>query len=110
MRALALGIALSAQLTAAALACGPPGSARAPISQLAAAIDDLLPRASLAATDREKVVTLRKQIGQLAAAGDEAAARKVEEQAMRILGYRKAWLRCGPGTFLWAKLDPRTGS
>lgn len=110
MRALALGIVFSAQLAAAALACAPPGQGRAPMPPLAAAIDELLPRASLTSTDRQKVAALREEIRRLAAAGDEAAARKTEEQAMRLLGYRKAWLRCGPGTFGWVKLAPPAGS
>lgn len=106
MRAPTLGIALFVQLSAAALACGPPGQNRAPIPPLAAGIDELVPKANLAATDRQKVVTLREEIGRLAAAGDEKAARQTEEEAMRLLGYRKLWLHCGPGTFLWGKIDP----
>ena len=35
---------------------------------------------------------------------DRNQARKVEEQAMSILGYRKMWVACGPGTFVWMKL------
>jgi hypothetical protein len=110
MRTLALGIAFSAQLAAAALACGPAGKTQSPSPPLAAGIDELLSRANLPSTDRQKVVTLREEIRQLAAGGDEAGARKTEEQAMRLLGYRKLWLRCGPGTFLWAKFDAPTGS
>jgi hypothetical protein len=40
----------------------------------------------------------------LAGAGKLEQAREIEEQAMRILGYRKAWLKCGEGTFAWIKL------
>ena len=36
------------------------------------------------------------------------AAREVEEKAMLILGYRKAWTACGPGSFLWMKLPSKT--
>jgi hypothetical protein len=57
-------------------------------------------------SDREKVTELRERIRRLQAAGDEKAARETEEQAMRLLGYRKAWLRCGPGTFMWVKSAP----
>ncbi len=106
MRALLLAIALCTQLTAAAVACRlvPP---------LAAALDELLPRVSLSASHRETVVALRERIRQLDAGGDKEGARQVEEQAMNLLGYRKVWLRCGPGTFAWAKDDPpppQTGS
>jgi hypothetical protein len=111
MRALALAIAFSAQLAAAALACGPPASNTHPlIPALAVRIDELLPQASLSSSDRQKVVVLREKIRQLAEAGDEAEARKAEEQAMLVLGYRKGWLRCGPGTFVWIRDDPPAGS
>jgi hypothetical protein len=67
-----------------------------------------LPEAELAAADRERVMVLREQIRKLMAAGQERAARQLEEQAMQILGYKKAWLRCGPGTFMWMKAESRT--
>jgi hypothetical protein len=35
-------------------------------------------------------------------------ARAVEERAMKIIGYSKIWLHCGPGTFIWMKLPPKT--
>jgi hypothetical protein len=53
-------------------------------------------------------MALREQIRKLTAAGQERAARQREEQAMQILGYKKAWLRCGPGNFKWMKAEPRT--
>ena len=105
MRALALGIAFSAQL-AAALACGPSaGNTNPLIPPLAALFDELLPQASLSSSDREKVVVLREEIRQLAKIGDEAKARTAEEQAMHVLGYEKGWLRCGPGTFVCKRID-----
>lgn len=106
MRRLVLGFALYAFAAAPAMACGPAGG----VPPLAAAIDQLLPKAELAEADRERVVVLREQIRQLMAAGQERAARKPEEQAMQILGYKKALLRCGPGTFMWMKATPRTTS
>jgi hypothetical protein len=51
------------------------------VPPLATAIDD--------PANIEKVTALREQIGKLVAAGKEDAARNTEEQAMRILGYRK---------------------
>jgi hypothetical protein len=40
-------------------------------------------------------------IQELSKDGKEGSARDVEEVAMRILGYKKLWLRCGIGTFNW---------
>ena len=79
------------------LACGP-------IPQLAVLLDELLPKATLAESDLAKVKDLRVQIQKLAAAGKKDKARETEEQAMLLLGYRKSWLKCGPGTFLWSEL------
>jgi len=95
MRAFVLGVALFAVTAGPALACNIP--------PLAAALDDLLPKAELAGPEIEKIKALRVQIGQLAAAGQSDEAREVEEQAMQILGYEKTSLRCGPGTFMWMK-------
>jgi hypothetical protein len=108
MRKLLLGIALSALLAAPALACGAGSDMRSGgphIPPLAAAIDDLLPQADLSATDLDKVKVLRAKIKEAAAAGKEEAAREAEAQAMAIMGYKKAWLACGPGTFIWMKLS-----
>jgi hypothetical protein len=107
MRKLLLAIALSALVAAPALACGPGGDTRGGphIPPLAAALDDLLPTADLSATDFDNVKALRAKIKAAAAAGKEEAAREVEAQAMAILGYKKAWLACGPGTFIWLKIS-----
>jgi len=107
MRKLLLGTALSALLAAHALACGVGGDTRGGlhIPPLAVAIDDLLPQADLSATDLDKVKGLRAKIKEAAAAGKEEAAREAEAQAMAILGYKKAWLACGPGTFIWLKMS-----
>ena len=105
MRTLAFVLAFFAQIPAPALACGPAGPS---IPPLAALIDSELPQATLTEADHQKLVALRDQIRTLADAGKERSARQVEEQAMQILGYKKFWLRCGPGTFMWGKLDPPT--
>jgi hypothetical protein len=105
MRALVLGIMFGALVVAPAMACGPNREDRPLIPPLAVPIDDLLPRAQLADVEREKLVALRAQIGELAAAGQQEAARRVEEDAMRILGFSKAWANCGPGTFIWVKFS-----
>ena len=106
MRTLAFVLAFFAQIPAPALACGPAGEPSIP--PLAAVIDSELPQATLTEAERKTLVALRDQIRTLANAGNERSARQVEEQAMQILGYKKLWLRCGPGTFLWGKLDPPT--
>jgi hypothetical protein len=79
-------------------ACGPTG-----IPRLAAALDELMPTAQLAAADLEAVRALRIAIADLAAAGKYMPARAVEEQAMSMLGYSKLWSRCGDGSFAWTK-------
>jgi hypothetical protein len=104
MRALILAIALVAFIAAPAAACGPAGKDAPHLPPLAAGIDGLLAEAKLPAAEFRKVTALRTEIGKLAAAGNEQAAREAEEQAMSILGYGKVWLRCGSGTFVWMKL------
>ena len=68
---------------------------------LGVSIDAELPKAKLTQIDLTEVKNLRAQISDLAAAGNEKDARELEEKAMKILGYEKAWLRCGPGSFTW---------
>jgi hypothetical protein len=104
MRALALATALIVLIAAPALACGPADQGRPHIPTVAAAIDRLLPASKLPKVEIEKVKALRAQIVELMAAGKEQIAREVEEQAMRILGYEKIFLKCGPGTFSWMKV------
>jgi hypothetical protein len=104
MRALVLGITLFALIATPAAACGPAGKDAPNIPPVGVAIDGLLAETRLPAAEFKKVVALRTQIGTLAAAGNEQAAREAEEQAMNILGYGKVWLRCGSGTFVWMKL------
>jgi hypothetical protein len=100
MRVLLSGIfaiAFSAVVVAPALACGP--------KPLAAAFDQLLPEAQLPAEQIERAKALRVRMTTAMTAGDETAARKAEEEAMEMLGYRKAPMRCGPGSFTWMKMS-----
>jgi len=89
-------IALAWLVAAPALAC--PN-----IPPLGTAIDGLLKQTKLTEADLKKVEDLRQQVDTLKAAGNEEAARKAEEEAMRLLGFEKTWLRCGVGTFMWVK-------
>jgi hypothetical protein len=70
---------------------------------LASRLDDLLARTTLSAVELARLAKLRSEIARLADGGQMKKAREIEEQAMRILGYRKLWLKCGDGTFAWAK-------
>jgi hypothetical protein len=81
-----------------------PALACSPVPPLAIPLDRVLERATLPAAALARVTDLRAQITALAGAGKLEQAREIEEQAMRILGYRKAWLKCGEGTFAWIKL------
>jgi hypothetical protein len=112
--ALALGAAAAApSLTPAVALPGPitvaqttpvtPHCTHASLPQLAVTIDRLLPTEQLAQPDLDRVTTLRAQIADFAQAGNEPEARRLEEQAMSILGYEKVWLRCGRGSFMWVK-------
>ena len=101
MRALFLAIAFSALIAAPVVACDPSGNPLIP--PVAAVLDEALPEAKLPEMELAKVKTLRARITTLLAAGNETTARKLEEEAMKILGYTKAWLKCGPGTFIWMK-------
>jgi len=106
MRSLMLGIAFAALIAAPALACGGPGNIKPSIPAPGASIDDFLPEAKLSEAELKQVRALRAKVGTLVAARRQAQAAKVEEQAMLILGFKKLWPRCGPGTFLWMKLAP----
>lgn len=100
MRTSLTAIALLWLLAAPALAC--PN-----IPPLSAALDGLLKQANLSDADTKKVTDLQEQIKTLMAAGKEQDARKAEEEAMLLLGFEKAWLKCGPGTFMWVKHEPK---
>jgi len=104
MRSVMLGIAFAALIAAPALACGHAGKPDIPAP--GASIDSFLPEAKLSEAELKRVRALRAKVGTLVAAHRQAQAAKVEEQAMLILGFKKIWLRCGPGTFIWMKLAP----
>ncbi len=107
MRKLILGLILSTLVVAPALACGPrPANnpaAQTNIPPLGASLDDTISEAKPSPADAAKVKELRAKMTKLAAIGKQDAARDAEAEAMRILGYEKAYMRCGPGTFMWRK-------
>lgn len=35
----------------------------------------------------------------------DSAAREAEDKAMLILGFRKLYMACGPGSFMWVPKD-----
>jgi len=78
----------------------PPGP---PLGQL---LDKFILEASIGDADLASVMALRAEMARLAAAGDHHAARRVEAEAMRIMGYEKRAVlsRCGAGSFHWVKL------
>jgi hypothetical protein len=108
MRRLFVGVILSALLTAPGLACGPNRNPALRIPPPGAAIAPLSRNAKLTDAERENLKTLRAAIAKLAADQKMQEARAIEEQAMKIIGYRKLWLHCGPGTFIWMKQAPKT--
>jgi hypothetical protein len=80
MRAFLFGLALSGLVAAPALACGP--AVKGVVPPIVAELDDHL----------------------ASAAKNIVEAFKVQEEAMGILGYRKALMRCGPGSYAWMKV------
>jgi len=98
MRTLILAVALSVLVRTAAGACG--GS----VPSLGAGLDELLKVAELAPAELTRARELQTQMKLLDASGQARGAREAEEQAMELLGYKKAWLRCGPGSFRWVKV------
>jgi hypothetical protein len=108
-----LGIVLLSTVVAApAFACGPGGTTRgggmAYQPPLAVLIDAELTRAKLDDVEMTNLKAMRAEIATLAAKKKTTEARAVEEKAMLMLGYRKAWTACGPGSFLWMKLPTKT--
>ena len=108
MRRILVATAMLSTLAAApAVACGPGGSTRGGMASeppLAVVLDAELTTAKLADADMATLKSMRAQITSLEAKKKTAAAREVEEKAMLMLGYRKPWTACGPGSFLWMKL------
>jgi hypothetical protein len=82
MRSWILAMMLCLLVASPTLACGPPA--------LGVSIDAELPKAKLTQIDLAEVKNRRAQISDLAAAGNVRDARELEEQAMKILGYKKA--------------------
>jgi hypothetical protein len=99
VRASILAVPLSLFLVTSAMACGSTHSTAGTV------VDATLQEVELDETKGEQVKALRVRIQQLVAAGKDGAARDAEEKAMSILGYKKVWLRCGPGTFAWMKVS-----
>ena len=106
MRALLFGLALSGLMAAPVLACGTAtkGAAATAAPTVAAELDELLPKAELSEADLAKVKDLRARIETLVKANKLREARVAEEEAMAVLGYRKALMRCGPGSYSWMKV------
>jgi hypothetical protein len=110
MRAFLVGIALLGLTAASASACGiaPPKGAAAPHAALGPAIgakiDGILAHEPPTPDVVAKVQALHAQIVSLVAAGKTDQALAVEKDAMKLLGYEKRYLRCGPGSFAWFKL------
>jgi hypothetical protein len=104
MRAPILAVPLTLFLATSAIACGPTDGRLAKSVTAGAVLDATWDEAELDQASREKAKALRTQIKQLVATGKDKEALDAEEQVMNILGYKKIWLRCGPGTFAWMKV------
>src|SRR5262249_30274225 len=100
MRKIVLAVVLTALAGAPALACGPSDA----IPAIGTSIDAHLTAPSLNTADKDKVTLLRARMQKLVTDGKMEEARKTEEEAMRLLGFKKVWLRCGPGTFAWMQM------
>lgn len=105
MRRMLIVLALSA-LATPGLACGAGPTTTPMIPRLSAGLEDILPKAVLTDAARGDVDGLRARMRALSERGDEAGARQTEEEAMRLLGYSKLWIRCGSGSFTWQKRAP----
>ena len=103
MRRTLLAFALTTLIAAPAMACGSPGTLKREVPPLAAALDELLPNANLTEAQLERVRVFRAEMERFAADNREAEARQIEEQAMLILGYTKAYPMCGRAAFWWLK-------
>jgi hypothetical protein len=98
-----IALVLSVLVAPAALACGGTPTDRPAVPPLAAALELALPNARLPAAELATARQLLASIKELAAAGDEQAARRLEQEAMELLGFEKALLRCGPSSFMWVR-------
>jgi len=104
VRSLFLAIVLSSLIAAPALACGPAAKGEASTSRIVAELDERVAKAKLPDADLAKVKELRARIETLVAGKDIVQAHKTQEEAMGILGYKKALMRCGPGSYSWIKV------
>jgi hypothetical protein len=104
MRSLVLGLALCGLIAAPAMACGPAAKGEAATPRIVAEVDDHLANAKLSEADLAQVRDLRAKIETLVAAKNIVQAHKAQEEAMGILGYKKALMRCGPGSYSWIKV------
>lgn len=98
-RVLAGALAFAAAAPAPSIACGGAPALGAAIDRLMAVGDAQMARPDIDA--------LRIRMASLARSGDDARARKLEEDAMRLLGFEKLWLRCGEGTFAWIRIEDK---
>jgi hypothetical protein len=89
-----------------ALSCGSNGPATMKPPPPGQTVDRHLSVARLTASEFKRVGALRAEIVVLVSAGQIEQARAVEEEAMGALGFKKIWLRCGRGTFMWRNDRP----
>ena len=104
MRSLFLGIVLCGLIAGPAMACGPAAKGQSSAPRIVAELDEHLASAKPSDEDLAKIKDLRAKIETFVAAKNIVQARNTQEEAMRILGYRKALLRCGPGSYSWIKV------
>lgn len=101
--ALAANLLLCAHI---AEACGSPATPfePPPLNEL---LDKSLRERTLSPDKRASLESLRRRIQGALDQQDLALARTLEETAMAQLDYRKVWLRCGPGVFVWRPMAQR---
>lgn len=104
-------IVFAAAFSAPVVACEATQTGPSRPPAIGALIDAIMPTAALSDADRARVADLRSQIKALAASGRYAEARQREVEAMLLLGYRRAFLHCGPGSgTIWVKMKVSPGS
>jgi hypothetical protein len=104
MRAFLAGIMLLGLTAASASACGfGTKAARPAVPAVGTEIARKLKSEQIAPDIAAKVKALTTTMASLLADHKIDEARAVEEHAMQLLGYHKAYLRCGPGVAVWMK-------
>lgn len=106
-------ILLSALSTTPSFACSPMIKVGTPAAapKVGSDLDRRLVDAKLPPSELDKIKSFRADIANLLAKRKLEAALAVEEQAMKMLGYHKSWLRCGrPGMYIWFKDAPKLGA